>query len=230
MRSSWLYFAMRSERDSEPVLIWPALVPTAMSAMIAVLGLAGAMRDRPPCSARGSPSSIAANVSVQRADLVDLDQDRVGDALRRCPASGSCVLVTNRSSPTSCTLLPSRSVRSFQPSQSSSAMPSSMLTIGYLSHHVGEQVDELLRRAARGPPPRARTRRPCRTRSRAVERERDVACPACSPPCRSPRPGAAARPRSIGRSRREAALVADRGRHALRVDQIFFSVWNTSAP
>ena len=27
MRSSWLYLAMRSERDSEPVLIWPALVP-----------------------------------------------------------------------------------------------------------------------------------------------------------------------------------------------------------
>ena len=26
--------AMRSERDSEPVLIWPALVPTAMSAMV----------------------------------------------------------------------------------------------------------------------------------------------------------------------------------------------------
>ena len=34
MRSSWLYFAMRSERDSDPVLIWPALVPTAMSAMM----------------------------------------------------------------------------------------------------------------------------------------------------------------------------------------------------
>ena len=34
MRSSWLYLAMRSERDSEPVLIWPALVPTAMSAMV----------------------------------------------------------------------------------------------------------------------------------------------------------------------------------------------------
>jgi hypothetical protein len=25
---------MRSERDSEPVLIWPAFVPTAMSALL----------------------------------------------------------------------------------------------------------------------------------------------------------------------------------------------------
>ena len=35
MRSSWLYLATRSERDSEPVLIWPAFVPTAMSAIVA---------------------------------------------------------------------------------------------------------------------------------------------------------------------------------------------------
>jgi hypothetical protein len=33
MRRSWLYFAMRSERDAEPVLIWPAPVATARSAM-----------------------------------------------------------------------------------------------------------------------------------------------------------------------------------------------------
>ena len=34
MRRSWLYFAMRSVRQREPVLIWPALVATAMSAMV----------------------------------------------------------------------------------------------------------------------------------------------------------------------------------------------------
>jgi hypothetical protein len=34
MRSSWLYLAMRSERDSEPVLICRAFRPTAMSAMV----------------------------------------------------------------------------------------------------------------------------------------------------------------------------------------------------
>ena len=33
MRRSWLYFAVRSPRASEPVLIWPAFTPTARSAM-----------------------------------------------------------------------------------------------------------------------------------------------------------------------------------------------------
>ncbi len=35
MRRSWLYFAVRSERASEPVLICPQLVATARSAMVA---------------------------------------------------------------------------------------------------------------------------------------------------------------------------------------------------
>ena len=35
MRSNWLYFATRSVRDREPVLIWPAFVATAMSAIVA---------------------------------------------------------------------------------------------------------------------------------------------------------------------------------------------------
>src|SRR5215217_2782613 len=35
IRSSWLYFASRSERDSEPVLICPQFVATARSAMVA---------------------------------------------------------------------------------------------------------------------------------------------------------------------------------------------------
>ena len=34
MRSSWLYLATRSVREADPVLIWPALVATAMSAMV----------------------------------------------------------------------------------------------------------------------------------------------------------------------------------------------------
>ncbi len=35
IRSSWLYLAIRSERDIEPVLICVADVPTAISAMVA---------------------------------------------------------------------------------------------------------------------------------------------------------------------------------------------------
>src|SRR5262245_15736949 len=34
IRRSWLYLATRSERDSEPVLIWPAAVPAARSAIV----------------------------------------------------------------------------------------------------------------------------------------------------------------------------------------------------
>jgi hypothetical protein len=34
MRRGWLYFASRSERLNEPVLIWPQFVATAMSAMV----------------------------------------------------------------------------------------------------------------------------------------------------------------------------------------------------
>src|ERR1700761_6710616 len=33
IRSNWLYLAMRSVREAEPVLIWPAPVATARSAM-----------------------------------------------------------------------------------------------------------------------------------------------------------------------------------------------------
>src|SRR3569833_4609275 len=46
------------------------------------------------------------------------------------PSIRMTVLVTNKSSPTNCTCLPRRSVSSFQPAQSSSAMPSSIETLG----------------------------------------------------------------------------------------------------
>ena len=34
IRINWLYFAIRSVRDIEPVLIWPAFVATAKSAIV----------------------------------------------------------------------------------------------------------------------------------------------------------------------------------------------------
>src|SRR5260221_11779861 len=54
------------------------------------------------------------------------------------PRERRCVLVTKRSSPTSWILfldefVPTELVRAFQPAQSSSAMPSSMETMGYFS-------------------------------------------------------------------------------------------------
>jgi hypothetical protein len=65
----------------------------------------------------------------ERADLVDLDQDRVGDAL--VDAAGQALgvgdeqVVADELHPVA-----ERAVSSAQPSQSSSAMPSSIETIG----------------------------------------------------------------------------------------------------
>ena len=56
-------------------------------------------------------------------------------------AASRAGLVTNRSSPTSWILSPSRSVSSFQPSKSSSAQPSSIETIGNAVDEAGQVVD-----------------------------------------------------------------------------------------
>ena len=60
------------------------------------------------------------------------------------PLAKISVLVTNMSSPTSWIFLPSVSVSSFQPSQSFSAMPSSIETIGYWPHPLGPELYHLL--------------------------------------------------------------------------------------
>ena len=57
-------------------------------------------------------------------------------ALFAMPSLMRSVLVTNRSSPTSCTRPPSSCVSAIQPSQSFSAMPSSIDTIGNCSHSL----------------------------------------------------------------------------------------------
>jgi hypothetical protein len=101
MRSSWLYLATRSERHSEPVLIWVAVVATAISAMV----VSSVSPER--CDTTAAYRRIGHRDRFQgfgqRADLVDLDQDRVGDALVDAFAR-IFGLVTNKSSPTSCTL------------------------------------------------------------------------------------------------------------------------------
>ncbi len=80
MRSSWLYLAMRSERDIDPVLIWVADVPTAMSAMVA----SSVSPER--CETTAAYVRLVGHVDGgegfgQRADLVGLDENRVGDVL-----------------------------------------------------------------------------------------------------------------------------------------------------
>ena len=134
MRSSWLYLAMRSLRLIEPVLIWPALVPTAMSAMVE----SSVSPERWLITAVQPARlaiSIAAKVSVRVPIWLILIRIELATRFSM-PSRRILVLVTNRSSPTSCTFEPRRSLRCFQPSQSPSCMPSSMLMIGYLSTQV----------------------------------------------------------------------------------------------
>ena len=79
MRSNWLYLAMRSVRLAEPVLIWPAFVATARSAMNGIFGFARPVRHH------GSVAVLESGLhSVQRfrqgADLIHLHQNGVRNA------------------------------------------------------------------------------------------------------------------------------------------------------
>jgi hypothetical protein len=86
--------------------------------------------------------SIAANVSAERADLIDLDQYRVRDALLDCALEIARIRY-RESSPTSCTFLPSRSVSSFHPSQSFLRHAVFDSEDGILVHPAGKVIDEL---------------------------------------------------------------------------------------
>ena len=78
MRSSWLYFATRSLRLADPVLIWPADVPTARSAIV----LSSVSPER--CEMivpypRVSRHRDRVERFGDRADLIQLHQQRVAD-------------------------------------------------------------------------------------------------------------------------------------------------------
>ena len=78
MRSSWLYLATRSLRAGAPVLIWPQLVATARSAMVASSVSPRAVAHHAGVAVAGGQLDGVEGLG-ERADLVDLDQDRVGD-------------------------------------------------------------------------------------------------------------------------------------------------------
>ena len=128
MRKSWLYFATRSLLHGAPVLICPAFIATARSAIKGssvspLLWLITALYAL--CCAISTASTASLTVPIW------FTLTRIAFATRfLIPASRRFVLVTNRSSPTSWTLSPMRLVSSAQPSQSSSARPSSIDMIG----------------------------------------------------------------------------------------------------
>src|SRR5215471_5601852 len=126
--SSWLYFAMRSVREAEPVLIWPAPVATARSA-IKASSLSPERCEITEVYPLRRARSIASSVSLTVPIWLTLIRIELATALS-IPSCRNWTLVTNRSSPTSWILLPTSLVNSDQPSQSFSARPSSMETIG----------------------------------------------------------------------------------------------------
>ena len=79
MRRSWLYLAMRSVREAEPVLIWPAPMPTARSAMKAS-SVSPERCEMMEAYFALRAISTASIVSRDAADLIQLDQNRVGDS------------------------------------------------------------------------------------------------------------------------------------------------------
>ena len=79
--------------------------------------------------------SIASSVSVSVPIWLSLMRMLLAHFSAR-PRWRNLMLVTNRSSPTIWILSPSLAVSFVQPSQSSSARPSSMLRMGYLAHQA----------------------------------------------------------------------------------------------
>ena len=131
MRRSSLYFAFRSDRHGAPVLIWPAPVATARSARKS----SSVSPDRWEMTAR-YPALCAISTASSASESVPIWFTLIRTAFAvpsAMPQESLLTFVTNRSSPTSCTLFPSASVSCFQPSKSSSHSPSSMDTIGYFS-------------------------------------------------------------------------------------------------
>ncbi len=185
IRSSWLYLAMRSLREAEPVLIWPVAQGDGQVGDGRVFGLAAAVAgDAGVAVAVGQLDRV--DRLGQRADLVDLDQDAVGDAL--VDAALQPLGVGDEQVVADQLALARRACRSavFQPSQSSSLQPSSIEQIGILLDPAGEQVDHA-----------GRSRVPCRrwcrrsswrrrTRWRRSPGRSRPARPACSRPSRWP--------------------------------------------
>ena len=120
--------ATRSDRDREPVLICRDDVATARSAMV-VSSVSPERWDMTVVYPAFRAISIAARVSVRVPIWLTLTRIEFAAPVSM-PCCRTAVWVTNKSSPTSCTRSPNRAVSARQPSQSSSAIPSSMVMIG----------------------------------------------------------------------------------------------------
>ncbi len=128
MRISWLYLASRSERDSDPVLIWPQLVATARSAIVVSSVSPERCENTVPQPARWAIST-ASSVSDKVPIWLTLTSSALAMPRRSRRAAAAGWSRTRHRRPAGpCRRAPRSSIA--QPSQSSSAMPSSIETIG----------------------------------------------------------------------------------------------------
>mmetsp|Transcript_6279 Transcript_6279/g.10597 ORF Transcript_6279/g.10597 Transcript_6279/m.10597 type:complete len:220 (+) Transcript_6279:14-673(+) len=128
IRSSWLYFARRSERQGAPVLIWPVLRPTAKSAM--KVSSVSPLR----CDViTPQPAFLAIFTASMDSETEPIWLTFSSSALQAPESMAFCTrvgLVTSRSSPTIWHDLPSFSVIFPYESKSSWSKGSSIETIG----------------------------------------------------------------------------------------------------
>ena len=129
MRSSRLYLQTRSVRHSDPVLICPQPLPTARSAMV-VSSVSPERCDVDRRVARVARDADRLERLRERSDLIELDQDGVARRACRCPRAGSPGSSRRDRLPRAAYAAPSLRVSEAQPSQSSSARPSSIDTTG----------------------------------------------------------------------------------------------------
>ena len=127
-----MYLATRSERAGAPVLIWPQPCATARSAIV----VSSVSPDR--CDMTDVYDARVARRSVSRVSVsvpIWLTLIRMALATPALDAPGQALLVGDEDVVADELDAPAqrRRVRSAQPSQSSSAMPSSIERIGYRS-------------------------------------------------------------------------------------------------
>ena len=125
---SWLYFSTRSPRQGAPVLRWPVSSATVMSAMKLSTVSPERWETKAPHPWNWA-SRVAAMVSVRVPIWLSLIRAELAmsSSMPRAMMAG---LVQKMSSPTSSMVAPSLRLRTFHPSQSPSARPSSRRQIG----------------------------------------------------------------------------------------------------
>src|SRR5699024_10813821 len=123
MRRSWLYLFTRSPRAGAPVLIWPAFTATDRSAIV-VSSVSPLRWETIAVKPARWARLIASRVSLRVPIWLTFTSRELSDfsSIPRARRSG---LVTNRSSPTICTLSPIWETRSLQLPHSSSLSGSS---------------------------------------------------------------------------------------------------------